>query len=68
MKSIGTNQRLSRRTAGAGSETSRPLTDTTFWSAVSTMVRVRAVMVSPPACRSSRDVVPKVALRSSTAT
>ena len=30
MKSTGTNQRLSRRTAGAGSETSRPLTDTTF--------------------------------------
>ena len=29
-KSAGTNQRLSRRSGGAGSETSRPATDTTF--------------------------------------
>src|SRR5918994_978610 len=67
-KSTGTSQRLSRRNTGAGSEASRPATDTTFWFSVNTIDCPRAVMVNPPASRSSRDVVPNVALMSSTAT
>lgn len=65
-KSSGTYQRLSRLKAGAGSETSRPATDTTVWSAVTMMVRPPAVMVSPPAA--SRAEVPNGAASSSTAT
>ena len=56
-KSAGTNHRPSRRSGGAGSVTRRPATDTTFWFSVTTIERVRAVIVRPPASRSSRDVV-----------
>ena len=60
-----TNIRPSWRTGGAASETSRPCTDTTVRSGVSTADRWPLVTVEAPVTRSSRASRPSAAATSS---